>query len=272
MKKTETTPSAATGKAAGRAFGDDLGAVAARVQRRVWHLWRARLGRSEVFLPAPGPEQLRRSVTDDAWSDLHRTIVIALRRGGTESELVELLTSNVIRYDQRGAVVFKATNVGRLAGYRLWQFINTKGDTPGYRKVREVPQAAHVTWWDQADREDRERARTGRLQAQADQRRRELARSRREAARKAELYDRWRLDRANRPEPSTAETEPEHRPSPSAEARANIRVQPPVDQAEPEQQRERPWTYTPRSKDAHHQAALARARAEKRARRHGEQQ
>ncbi len=69
--------------------------------RRVWHLWRAQLGRGGVFLPTGKTEELSWSITGDSWSDLHHTVAIALRRS-TESELVELLTNNIVRRNQWG--------------------------------------------------------------------------------------------------------------------------------------------------------------------------
>ncbi len=258
MEQTKTTPSAAPGPSTRPGpFGEDPAVVATRVQRRVWHLWRAQLGYSEVFLPSRGPEDRGRSVTGDAWSDLHRTIMIALRRGGTESQLVELLSSNVIRYDQWGALTFKATNMGRLAGWRLWRFINAQGNSPGYRKIPTVRQADHVTWRDNATTEEREAAR---LRALEEGRRRD-------AAIRADLNARWRLDQV---EETPDQLPPADELSPAAEARRNIRVRRP--QIEPDGERTRSWAYTPQSSTARRDAALAKARAEKRARRRGGQQ
>jgi hypothetical protein len=241
MEKTKQTPSAAPRKRSGQVFGEDLSAVATQVQRRVWHLWRTQLGRSEVFLSAPTPDEQGRSLTGSAWSDLHHTIMIALRRGGTESELVELLTGNVIRYDEWGHVVFKATNVGRLAGFRLWKFINERPNAHGYGHRRKVPQAQHVTTWDEATAEERARIRARAAQVREVQQRREMARIEAAAAQRAERHERWGLDRWT--------VEPEHVHQREQEERHRI---------------ERP---APRTADATHAAALARARAEKRARR-----
>ncbi|MFF3460482.1 hypothetical protein ACFYXH_40630 [Streptomyces sp. NPDC002730] len=238
MKKTETTPSAAPGKGVGQAFGDSLSGIASSVQRRVWHSWRAQFGRGKVFLSAPTPEELSRSHTGSPWTDLHHTIVIALRRGGTESQLVEMLTSNLIRRDEWGLVTFEADNLGRLAGYRLWRFINSQKNAHGYGRRRHVPQAAHVTAWDESTSAERDRARA--QAAREIELRREMARVEAAAEQRAEHHERWHLSRFA--------TEPEHVHLQQLEERHRI---------------ERP---APRTADSTHAAALAKARAEKRAR------
>lgn len=80
METTQTTPTAAPGKIL-EALPVDLAASAAWVRKRVWHSWRAQLGRSEVLLPSVGPEAVSESPTGSPWDDLHRTIATALRRG-----------------------------------------------------------------------------------------------------------------------------------------------------------------------------------------------
>lgn len=105
--------------------GDDLRVVAERVQRRVRASWRTQLGYGKALLPRSAREGDSRSLTGSAWSDLHRTIVIALR-WSTESELVELLCSDVSDAD----------DPGRLAGWRLWRLINTRQDAHGYGRRR----------------------------------------------------------------------------------------------------------------------------------------
>ncbi|MER7807538.1 hypothetical protein [Streptomyces sp900116325] len=112
--------------------------------------------------------------------------MIALGRGGTESQLVELLTGNVIRYDQWGRVVFKATNVGLLAGFRLWKFINERPNAHGYGHQGKVPQAQQATEWDEATAEERTRIRARAGQAREVQQRREMARIEAAAAQRAE--------------------------------------------------------------------------------------
>ncbi|MFI8992170.1 hypothetical protein ACIG63_45795 [Streptomyces antimycoticus] len=244
MEKTKTTPSAATGKKNGQAFGDDLGSVASRVQRRVWHSWRTQLGRGEVFLPRLTPEELSRSVTGDAWSDLHHTITIALPRS-TESELVELLTSNIVRYDRWGRVEFKADNLGRLAGWRLWRLINSRKDAHGYGPRRQVRVAAHVEAWDEATAEERARIRARAEQARELRKRQELARAEQALAERAERRERWGLHRYEQPDVRSWTREPEHEHQEAQAARQQIEH---------------------RSAETTYRAALARARAEKRAR------
>ncbi|MFD4143034.1 hypothetical protein [Streptomyces sp. NPDC058572] len=259
IEQPKTTPSAAPGRRGGQVFGEDFSAVARRVQSRVWHSWRAQLGRSEVLLPSMTPQERRRSVTGDPWSDLHHTIVIALRRS-TESELVDLLTDNVIRHDQWGHETFRADNLGRLAAWRLWRLIRER-DAAGYGQLdarrRKVPQAAHVSEWDDIDTAlaRRERILSGQtnqqtLEAQArltdarraEARRRDEAMARAEAERR-EKFERWNLGRWAR-EPENVHEE---------EQAGQRHVQPPPSP----------------TKDGVHAAALAKARAEKRARRHG---
>ncbi len=60
-----------------------------------------------------------------ASSDLRRVIGIALRRS-TESELVELLTSNVAEAD----------DLGRFAAWRLWWLVNSRRNADGYGRAR----------------------------------------------------------------------------------------------------------------------------------------
>ncbi|MFI1869697.1 hypothetical protein [Streptomyces jumonjinensis] len=150
MEQRKTTPSAATGRGGAPFVGDDLAVVAKRVQTRVWHAWRAQLGRQTVFLPAGTPEERSRSLTGDPWADLRHTIMIALRRS-TESELVELLTSNIVQRDQWGNITSRAETIGRLAGWRLWRLINSRRDTHEHRPRPTTPQAPHVTRWDDVE-------------------------------------------------------------------------------------------------------------------------
>ncbi|MGW1765018.1 hypothetical protein ACWCQL_13205 [Streptomyces sp. NPDC002073] len=240
MRKTKTTPSATLATKDGAFVGDDPAVVASRVRTRVWASWRLQLGRGEVFLPAMTPEEASRSLTGDAWSDLHLTITIALTRGATESELVELLTHNVIRHDRWGRVTFRATNVGRLAGYRLWKWISANPH-PAYRRTRTVRQADHVTRWDEASQEARDRARGTGTWVRERNEMRARAEAEAYAASRAERLARWGLDRwINRPElePATAET--------------------------PQRRVEVPTSSTV---DGRYAAAVAMARADKRARR-----
>ncbi|MER7069279.1 hypothetical protein ABT357_27040 [Streptomyces albidoflavus] len=248
MEKTKTTPSAATGRRAGQAFGDDVTAVARSVMRRVWHSWRAQLGREVALLPSGTPEELSRSMTGDAWSDLHHTVAIALRRS-TESELVELLTSNIVRRDEWGEVTFQAENLGRLAGWRLWRLINDRKNAHGFGRRREVKVAAHVTAWDEASPEDRARMRARKEQARELDQQREAARAEQRLAERAERRERWGLHRFEQPEVRRWAQQPEA-----------VHLE---EQAE-HQPVERPAS---RSADAVHRAALAKARAEKAARR-----
>lgn len=276
MEQTKTTPSAAAKKRVGEGFGDDLSVVAKRVMRRVWHSWRTELGRGVVFLSSGTPEELSRSITGDAWSDLHHTVEIALRRS-TEYELVELLTSNVVRRNEWGEVTFRAENLGRLAAWRLWRLINSRKDAHGYgRRRREVRAAAHVEWWDETTTAERERIRsrtttTGRHPAldrmeelREQERRREAARLAAEAEQAAQakqtaadikrrdLTGRWGLDRF-------AEQSPTRR-WPAREPEA-------VHTGQTETRRALDTSHVRSSSEVRWQAAVAKARAEKRARR-----
>ncbi|MFE2749589.1 hypothetical protein ACFXKX_35615 [Streptomyces scopuliridis] len=249
IERTKTTPSAATGKRLGQAFGEDLGAVAMRVRRRVWHSWRAQLGRGVVFLPSGTPEELSRSITGAAWSDLLHTITVALRRS-TESELVELLTGNIVRRNEWGEITFRADNLGRLAGWRLWRLINSRKNAHGYGRRREVQVATHVETWDEATSEERDRIRGRAERARELDKQRELARVEQRLAERAERRERWGLHRFEQPEARNWAREPEH----VHQAQVAAEVEPRIDR--PERQ----------SAEATHRAALARARAEKRAR------
>lgn len=233
--KTKTTPSAAPEESARIPFGDDLGSVADRVQRRVWAAWRAQLGYSRVILRDGSREADSRSMTGSAWGDLHRTIMIALRRS-TESELVEILSANVDGVD----------DLGRLAGWRLWRLINTRKDAHAYSPRRKVPQARHVDHWDNPHDAELARRRAAAEQAQTlmDARRRaDDARIEAAAATRAELRDRWDLRRWAQ--------EPEHLHTGQAQEREQARA----NQADHAQAA------------ARHAAAVAKAREEKRARR-----
>ncbi|MFH8343106.1 hypothetical protein [Streptomyces sp. AM6-12] len=277
MEKTKATPSAATRKRAGQAFGDDLSAVARKVVRRVWHSWRAQLGHGVVFLPSGTPEELSRSITGDAWNDLHHAVEIALRRA-TESELVELLTRNVIRRNEWGEITYQAENLGRLAGWRLWRLINSRKNAHGYGRRCEIRHAAHVEAWDNMTPADlaRRRARAhtvGELPGldlledlREQERRREAARLAAEAelaaqakqaaeeARRRELTGRWSLDRyaAQSPTRRWSAREPEE-----------------VHEAQMEVRRALDAPRYRASSEVSWQSAVARARAEKRTRRRG---
>ncbi len=210
VEQTKTTPTAAPKTGSLEGCGEDFSAVATRAQRRVWASWRAQLGRYEVILETPTPEELSRSQTGDLWSDLHRVMVIALRRGATESQLVEVLTSNIVQYDQWGNVKSRATTVGRLAAWRLWRLVDSLKDARGYHRIPNVPQAPHVTEWDDTERTAYRRARVlnghgdplavkpGELQErQESARRAAFARVAAEAreAKRSELAERWNLER-----------------------------------------------------------------------------
>ncbi|MFC7994343.1 hypothetical protein ACFUV2_34275 [Streptomyces pilosus] len=84
--------------------GDAPRAVADRTLRRAWHAWRVQLGYGKVLLPSGHWDEQGRWQAASAWTDLQRTVRIALRRA-TEHELVELLFSSVAGVD----------DVGRLA-------------------------------------------------------------------------------------------------------------------------------------------------------------
>ncbi|MDT0488702.1 hypothetical protein, partial [Streptomyces doebereineriae] len=89
--------------------------MADRVLKRAWHAWRAQLGHGKVLLPSGHWDVSGRWQRASAWTDLQRTVRIALRRS-TESELVEVLSGSVHGVD----------DVGRLAAWRLWQLINAR--------------------------------------------------------------------------------------------------------------------------------------------------
>lgn len=255
MEKTKTTPSAATGKRTGQAFGDDVSAVARRVMRRVWHSWRTQLGRGVVFLPSGTSEELSRSITGDSWSDLHHTVTIALRRS-TEYELVELLTTNIVKRNEWGEITFQAENMGRLAAWRLWRLINSRKDAHGYGRRREVKVAAHVDAWDEATPEQRARMRARIEQARELDRQKEAARVEQRLAERADRRERWGLHRFEQPEVrGSAPAEPRR----WAQQPEHVHIE---EQAE-RQRIERPVFA---SAEATHRAALAKARAEKAAR------
>ncbi|MFI9041622.1 hypothetical protein [Streptomyces sp. NPDC053726] len=262
MGQAKTTPSAAPRKKPSILFGDDPSAVADRVLRRAWHAWRAELGHSKVILPNGSWDELGRWCSGSAWSDLQRTVRIALRRS-TESELVEVLSSSVAGVD----------DVGRLAAWRLWQLINSRRNTHGHGRRPTAVQAASVSQWDDVEATAAKRARilaqsvsqpdlSGREEELREQnRRREAARRAAEAelaaeAKRTELTDRWGLDRWTSRSPEQEQPrrwsarQPEHIHLAEIEDRRYLDR--PVGQSEAEQ------TY---------RAALARARAEKRARR-----
>ncbi|NEB58750.1 hypothetical protein G3I61_03160 [Streptomyces diastaticus] len=276
MEKTKTTPSAATGKRTGQAFGDDLSAVARKVMRRAWHAWRVQLGHGVVFLPSGTPEELSRSITGDAWNDLHHTVEVALRRS-TESELVELLASNVVKRNEWGEIVWRAENLGRLAGWRLWRLINSRKNQHGYGRRREIRPAAHVERWDNMTPAELERRRARAnavVQAPPDfdrledlreqERRREAARLAAEAelaaqakqaaeeSKRRELTGRWGLERFAEQSPTRrwAAREPEE-----------------VHEAQMATRRALDAPRALSSSETSWQAAVAKARAEKRARR-----
>lgn len=240
MDKTKATPSAATRRRGGPAFGDDISVVARSVMRRVWHSWRAQLGRRAVFLPSGTPEELSRSITGDSWSDLHHTVTIALRRS-TESELVELLTSNI----------FHAENMGRLAAWRLWRLINDRKNAHGYGPRPSVRVAAHVEAWDEATPKQRARMRARAEEARQLERQHEAARVEQRLDERADRRERWGLHRFEQPQVRKWTREAEHIHQNQSAAEAEPRA------ARPDRL----------SAEATHRAALARARAEKRARR-----
>jgi hypothetical protein len=254
MEKPKRTPSAATGKRTGQAFGDDVSAVARSVMRRVWHSWRAQLGRGVVFLPTGTPEELSRSITGDPWSDLHHTVAIALRRS-TESELVELLTSNIVQRNRWGTITFQAENLGRLAAWRLWRLINDRKNAHGYGRRPEVKVAGHIKAWDEATSEERARMRARIEQARELDRQREAARVEQRLAERADRRERWGLHRFEQPELRAPELEPRR----WAQQPEHVHI---------EEQAERQRVEGPafQSAEATHRAALARARAEKAAR------
>ncbi|TFE54707.1 hypothetical protein E3E14_07195 [Streptomyces sp. ICN441] len=263
MGQTRTTPSAAPGKAAAFLFGDDPSAVADRILRRAWHAWRAQLGHGKVLLPSGHWDEIGRWHSGSAWSDLQRTVRIALRRS-TEGELVEVLSSSVAGVD----------DVGRLAGWRLWRLINARRDAHGYgSRRRTVAQADHVTRWDNVAPNVADRARTvatspasvalhtdREAELREQERRREAARLAAEAeldreAKRAELTNRWGLNRytpgpqSDQPRRWTSR-EPEYVHEEQVAERRRIDTPPAVSTAEET-----------------HRAAVERARAEKRRRR-----
>ncbi|MFD5234325.1 hypothetical protein ACFWJ5_38595 [Streptomyces qaidamensis] len=262
MGQAKTTPSAAPEKKSAFLSGDDPHAIADRVLRRAWHAWRAQLGHGKVLLPSGHWDELGRWQAASAWTDLQRTVRIALRRA-TEYELVELLSSSVAGVD----------DVGRLAAWRLWRLINDRRNAHGYGGCRRpAAQADHVTTWDHVPTAVAERARIMATSAapadlhdrQAElreqERRREAARLAAEAelareAERAELSGRWRLDRYT---PTPQQDQPRRWASREPEA---------VHEAQMEDRRRLDMPL-PRSRDEEtYRAALARARAEKRARR-----
>lgn len=267
MGQTKTTPSAAPGGQLAFLFGDDPSAVSDRVLRRVWHAWRAQLGYGKVLLPSGHWDERGRWHRASAWTDLQRTVQIALRRS-TETELVEVLSGSVAGVD----------DVGRLAAWRLWQLINARKDAHGYGgRQRTVAQADHVTRWDHIPTAIAARARSLATQAppadlgdrQAElreqERRREAARIAAEAeltreAERAELAGRWGLDRYS----------PPRRPEPEQSRRWASREPEQVHDAEMEDRRHLDMPLPRAETEESYQAALARARAEKRARRRTE--
>ncbi|MEV0137927.1 hypothetical protein [Streptomyces globisporus] len=263
MGQTKTTPSAAPGRKASFLFGDDPSAVADRVLRRAWHAWRAQLGHGKVILPNGSWDELGRWHGGSAWSDLQHTVRIALRRS-TESELVEVLSSSVAGVD----------DVGRLAAWRLWRLINSRKDGHGHGRRRMSAPAASVAEWPDVETILAKRARAlERSVAQSDvssreeeelreqNRRREAARLAAEAelaaeAKRAELSDRWGLDRW-----TGSSSEPEQPRRWSARQPEHIHL------AEVEERRYLDRPVGRSEAEQTHRAALARARAEKRARR-----
>ncbi|MBV9026416.1 MAG: hypothetical protein JO362_22085 [Streptomycetaceae bacterium] len=141
IEETKTTPSAAARRRGLVPSGDPLPAVADRVMRRAWAAWRRQLGRDKVILPVGAGSPFTERHSGSSWDDLHRTVGIALRRGATESELVELITHNIPA---------DIGDVSRLVGWRLWRLINARTDALPYRKPPAVKIAAHVTTWDEA--------------------------------------------------------------------------------------------------------------------------
>lgn len=213
-------------------------------------------------MPSGRWDELGRWQAASAWTDLQRTVRIALRRA-TEYEVVELLSGSVAGVD----------DVGRLAAWRLWRLINDRRNAHGYGGRRSpVAQADHVTRWDHVPTAVAERARlTATPAAPADlhdrqaerreqERRREAARLAAEAelareAERTELTGRWGLDRyAPRPQQEQsrrwAAREPEH-----------------LHEEQMEDRRRLDMPLTRSSNEETYRAALARARAEKRARR-----
>ncbi|MEU9056679.1 hypothetical protein AB0D37_40910 [Streptomyces sp. NPDC048384] len=150
----------------------------------------------------------------------------------------------------------KVDNMGRLAGWRLWRFINARPDAPHYAPRRDVPQAAHVTWWDEATAAQRQKARARAERVAEEDTLRELARAEQAAAERAERAKRWGLDRYSQPE-----TEPEPR---------RWAQQPEHVHLDELAGRTRAPSRSSREADALWRAAVAQARADKRARRKAE--
>ncbi|MER7666792.1 MULTISPECIES: hypothetical protein [unclassified Streptomyces] len=189
--------------------------------------------------------------TGDPWSDLHHTITIALRRS-TESELVELLTQNLVRYDQWGHETFRADDLGRLAGWRLWRLIRDR-DAAGFGRLdarrRQVAQAQHVSAWDDIETAVARRARI--LRGEASSRM---------------LEERPRRDEASRRDAAFARAEAERR---EKAERWNLGRWELESYREGQSPEERRMPLPPgTTNDAIYAAAVARARAEKRRRRH----
>ncbi|MEG9552195.1 hypothetical protein V5N34_29395 [Streptomyces baarnensis] len=255
MGQATTTPSAAPGKKLSFLFGDDPSVVADRVLRRAWHAWRAQLGHGKVILPNGSWDELGRWHGGSAWSDLQHTVRIALRRS-TESELVEVLSSSVAGVD----------DVGRLAAWRLWRLINSRKNAHGHgRRRTSMPADVKTTLAKRSHALTRSVAQpdlSSREEELREQnRRREAARLAAEAelaaeAKRAELTNRWGLDRWASPSSELEQPrrwsarQPEHVHLAEVEERRYLDR--PVGRSEAEQT---------------HRAALARARAEKRARR-----
>ncbi|MEU0289280.1 hypothetical protein [Streptomyces sp. NPDC006147] len=262
MGQAKTTPPAAPGKKLAFLSGDDPRAVADRVLRRAWHAWRAQLGHGKVLLPSGHWDELGRWQAASAWTDLQRTVRIALRRA-TEYELVELLSSSVAGVD----------DVGRLAAWRLWRLINNRRNAHGYGgRRRPVAQADHVTMWDHVPTAVAERARLmatpsapadlrdRQTELREQERRREAVRIAAEAelrreAERAELSGRWGLDRYT---PRPQQEQPRRWASREPEA---------VHEAQMEDRRRLDMPLTRSRNEETYRAALARARAEKRTRR-----
>jgi hypothetical protein len=248
MEGPKTTPSAAPRTKGLVPSGDPLPVVANRVMRRSWAAWRRELGRGRVILPCGSSAAAGERPTGSAWGDLHRTVVIALRRGATESELVELMTHNVT--DVVG-------DVGRLAGWRLWRWINAHRDALAYRNPPQVKVAAHVTAWDEASPEQRERIRQG-LTGEALR------------SRPNPLAEAARARRGAGAECRQAEAETERR---AAYARWGISIEP---LREPEHVMRTVYdelnpAKRPRTPEQVREAAIERARAEKRQRKQQDQ-
>ncbi len=261
MEKPKTTPSAAPTTSSPQGFGESYPQVAMRAMRRVWHLWRRELGAKAVLLPQGDPEGLSRSRTGSAWEDLHHTVTIALRRGATESEVVELLTTNVVRRDQWGVITHRPDDLGRLAGWRLWRLIRSRPDAPQYRRrtLRWRP-ADHVTRWDEASAQERELRRTGvteerRLADEREARRLEhIAAERRERRRRRQNWNLDRFEPADNVNPPLPREEP---PAPAPAPHALPQAAPAEPQA-PEEEL---------SEGARLRAAIVRGRATKHLRR-----